>query len=221
MTVIALAISAPLAAPLHRPHLCLGAVARRAVVNLSIGCLVPAAVFYTLFAVAGVWFAILATLAWSYGTLAWRALTGRRTSALLVLTTAVLTGRTVVALATASPFVYFLQPIVSDGLLASVFLVSLVAGRPLAGRIAGDFYPVDEELAARSRIARLFRGLTMLWAVLWLAKSTIGLWLLLTVPLETYVPLKAGIALGINITSGVITLAAVAHVARRERLLAS
>lgn len=225
MTVTALAISAPLATPLatplHRPHLCLGAVARRAVVNLSIGCLVPAAVFYTLFAVAGVWFAILATLAWSYGTLAWRALTGRRTSALLVLTTAVLTGRTAVALATASPFVYFLQPIVSDGLLATVFLVSLVAGRPLAAKIAGDFYPVDEELAARSRIARLFRGLTMLWAVLWLAKSTIGLWLLLTVPLETYVPLKAGIALGINITSGVITLAAVAHVARRERLLAS
>jgi uncharacterized membrane protein len=138
-----------------------------------------------------------------------------------VLTTAVLTGRTAVALATASPFVYFLQPIVSDGLLATVFLVSLVAGRPLAAKIAGDFYPVDEELAARSRIARLFRGLTLLWAVLWLAKATVGLWLLLTVPLETYVPLKAGIALGINITSGVITLAAVAHVARRERLLAS
>src|SRR6478609_6302984 len=221
MTVTALAIPAPLAAPLPRPHLCLGAVARRAVVNVSIGCLVPAAVFYTLFAVAGVWFAILSTLAWSYGTLAWRALTGRRTSALLVLTTAVLTGRTAVALATASPFVYFLQPIVSDGLLASVFLVSLVAGRPLAAKIAGDFYPVDEELAARSRIARLFRGLTMLWAVLWLAKATLGLWLLLTVPLETYVPLKAGMALGINIASGVITLAAVAHVARRERLLAA
>lgn len=221
MTVTALAISAPLATPLHRPHLCLGTVARRAAVNLSIGCLVPAAVFYTLFAVAGVWFAILATLAWSYGTLAWRALTGRRTSALLVLTTAVLTGRTAVALATASPFVYFLQPILSDGVLATAFVVSLVAGRPLAAKIAGDFYPVDEELAARSRIARLFRGLTMLWAALWLAKATIGLWLLLTVPLETYVPLKAGIALGINITSGVITLVAVAHVARRERLLAA
>ena len=61
----------------------------------------------------------------------------------------------------------------------------------------------------------------MLWAFLWLAKATLGLWLLLTMPLESHVPLKAAIALGINITSGVITLAAVAHVARRERLLAA
>jgi len=61
----------------------------------------------------------------------------------------------------------------------------------------------------------------MVWAFLWLAKATLGLWLLLTMPLESYVPLTAAIALGINITSGVITLAAVAHVARRERLLAA
>src|SRR6478752_2531468 len=131
MTVATLALPAPLAVPLEpplpRPRVGLGAVARRAGVNLSIGCLVPAAVFYTLFAVAGVWFAILTTLAWSYGTLAWRALTGRRTSALL----------------------------------------------------------------------------------------------LLTMPLEAYVPIKAGLALGINIASGVVTLVAVAHVARRERLLAA
>lgn len=220
MTVTALSLPAPIA-PIARPHLCLGTVARRAGVNLSIGCLVPAAVFYTLFAVAGVWFAILTTLAWSYGTLAWRALTGRRTSALLVLTTAVLTGRTAVAVATANPFVYFLQPIVSDGVLAAAFLGSLLLGRPLAAKIAGDFYPVDEELAARTRIARLFRGLTLLWSVFWLAKATIGLWLLLTLPLETYVPVKAGMALGINIASGVITLVAVTHVARRERLLAA
>jgi len=219
MSVTALALPAPLAVPVSRPHLCLGTVARRAGVNLSIGCLVPAAVFYTLFAVAGVWFAILTTLAWSYGTLAWRALTGRRTSALLVLTTAVLTGRTAIALVTANPFVYFLQPVLSDALLGAAFVASLSLGRPLAGRIAGDFYPVDEELAARARIARLFRGLTLLWGVLWLAKATLGLWLLLTLPLETYVPVKAGLALGINIASGVITLTAVAHVARRERLL--
>jgi hypothetical protein len=220
MTVTALALPAPLAVPISRPHIRIGSVARRAAVNLGIGCIVPAAVFYTLFAAAGVWVAIIATLAWSYGTLGWRAVTRRRTSALLVLTTVVLTGRTAVAVATANPFVYFLQPIVTDALLAAAFLVSIGLGRPLAGKVAGDFYPVDAELASRTRIARLFGGLTLLWAVLWLAKATLGLWLLLTLSLDTYVPLKAGIAFGVNLASAAITIAAVAHVARREKLLA-
>lgn len=223
MSVATFALPVPLALPLEpppaRPHVGIGAVARRAGLNLGIGCLVPAAVFYTLFAVAGVWTAILATLAWSYGTLTWRALTGRRASGLLLITTAVLTGRTAVALATDSPFLYFLQPIVTDGLIAGAFLVSLHRGRPLVGRLAGDFYPVDDELAARPRVARLFRHLTIAWAALWLTKSTGGLWLLLTQPLETYVPVKALLVLAVHAVALVSTVGAAAYVARREGLL--
>lgn len=220
MTVATLALPVPLAPPLARPCVGLGAVARRASVSVGIGCLVPAAVFYSLFALAGIWTAIVATLAWSYGALAWRAVSGRRTSGLLLLTTAVLTGRTLVALATDSTFVYFLQPIVTDGLIAVAFLVSLHQGRPLIARLAGDFYPVDDELAARPRVARLFRGLTALWAGLWLTKSTAGLWLLLTQPLATYVPAKAGLVLVVHLVALVSTLGAAAYVARREGLLA-
>jgi len=223
MTVATLALPAPLAVPLEpplpRPRVGLGAVARRAGVNLGIGCLVPAAVFYTLFAVAGVWPAIVATLGWSYGTLACRALSGRRTCGLLLLTTAVLTARTAVALATDSTFLYFLQPIVTDALIAAAFVVSLHRGRPLVARLAGDFYPVDEELAARPRVARLFRGLTAAWTALWLTKSTVGLWLLLTQPLETYVPAKALLVLAVHVVALVGTLGAAAYVARREGLL--
>ena len=61
------------------------------------------------------WTAIVGALAWSYGAIAWRALTGRRTSGLLILTAIVMTGRTVIALVTDSTFLYFLQPIISDG----------------------------------------------------------------------------------------------------------
>jgi uncharacterized membrane protein len=219
MSVTAIALPASCALPVARPHVCLGAVARRTAVSLSIGCVVPAVVFYALFVVGGVWMAILATLAWSYGALGWRALSGRRTSALLVLTTAVLTARTAVAVATDSPFVYFLQPIVTDALIAAVFLISLRTARPLAGKLLADFYPVDSELAVRPRVVRLFRGLTMMWAALWLAKGTLGLWLLLTQPLETYVPVKAALALGINLMVAVVTIAAAAYVARREGLV--
>jgi len=223
MSVTAVALPVPLLAATApaRPRVGLGAVARRAGTNLGIGCLVPAALFYALFAVAGIWTAILAALAWSYAVLGWRALAGRRTPALLVLTTAVLTARTGVALVTDSTFVYFLQPIVTDGLIAAAFLVSLRGGRPLAGRLAADFYPVDAALAARPRVARLFRGLTVAWAGLWLAKSSLGLWLLLTQPLETFVPVKAAVVLAVHVVAVVSTIGAAAYVARREGLLGS
>jgi intracellular septation protein A len=197
----------------------LGAIARRTGLNLAIGCLVPAVVFYGVFHVAGVWTAIVATLAWSYGTLAWRALTGRRTPGLLVLTTAVLTGRTVLALVADSAFLYFLQPIVIDVGIATVFLLSVRAGRPLAARIAGDFYPIDDDLAARPRIRALFRRLTVLWATVWLGKATLGLWLLLTQPLDVYIPVKAVAVLAINVTAMATTVAAAAYVGRHEGLI--
>ena len=57
----------------------------------------------------------------------------------------------------------------------------------MVARLAGDFYPMDHELAARPRIRRLFRNLTVLWAVLGLAKATMTLWLLQSQSLETFV----------------------------------
>lgn len=219
MTVTALGLPVLPAAPAttHRPHPCLVAVARRAGVSLAIGCVVPATVFYTVVCVSGVWTAILAALGWSYGTLAWRRATGRRTPALLVLTTAVLTARTTVALVADSAFVYFLQPIVLDIAIATVFLLSLRTTRPVIARLAGDFYPVDDELAARPTIVRHFRRLTVLWATMWLAKAAIGLSLLLTQPLETYVLVKGITVLVVNTTAMAATLTAAAFVLRRER----
>ncbi|MFC7495276.1 MULTISPECIES: VC0807 family protein [unclassified Nocardioides] len=220
----------PIVANIHLPHRAsaqehgeplprLGAIARRTGLNLAIGCVVPATVFYAVFHVAGVWTAIIATLAWSYGTLAWRALTGRRIPGLLVLTTAVLTGRTALALVMNSAFLYFLQPIIIDMAIATVFLLSLRTGRPLVARIAGDFYPIDERLAARPRIRALFRHLTVLWATLWVTKGVLGLWLLLTQPLHVFIPMKAVAVLIVNVSAMAITIAAAAYVGRREGLV--
>lgn len=218
VTAIALPVSLAPAVATARPRVGIRAIARRAAVNLGIGCVVPAAVFYTLFALAGVWTAILATLAWSYGALGWRVLAGKRIPAVLVLTTGVLTARTGVALATDSPFIYFLQPVVTDAVIAFVFLASL-RGRPIAGKLAADFYPVDDELAARPRVDRLFRGLTFAWAALCLVKSSFGMWLLLTHPLETFVPVKAAVILCLHAAAAASMIAAATYVARREGLI--
>ena len=190
-------------------------------VSLLIAVVVPAVVFYCFFVLAGVWIAIVAALGWSYGAIAWRALTTRRTSGLLILVAILLTGRTALSVVAGSTWLYFLQPIISDGVVATVFLLSLASARPMVARLAGDFYPMDHELAARPRVRRLFWHLTVLWAVLGLAKATMTLWLLQSQSLETFVLVKSIFMLAINVLAAVATIGLAALVARKEGLLGS
>jgi hypothetical protein len=201
----------------HRPSLL--TVVRRVSLSLLVAVVVPAVLFYGVFVLAGVWPAIFAALAWSYGAIGWRAATGRRTSGLLILAAALLTGRTVLSVVADSTWLYFLQPIISDGAVAALFLLSLASARPMVARLAGDFYPMDHELAMRPRIRRLFRNLTILWAVLGLAKATVTLWLLQSQSLETFVLVKSAMMLGVNVLAAFATIALAAVVARQEGLL--
>lgn len=205
-------------APPHH-HVPLRAVVRRVAVSLVVACAIPATVFYTSFRLYGVWTAIVVALSWSYGTIAWRAVTGRRPSGLLLLTALLLTARTVIALAASSTFLYFLQPIISDAVVATAFLVSLTTARPMVARLAGDFYPMDDELHCRPRVRRLFRDLTLLWAGLCLVKAGLTLWLLESTSLQTFVTVKSIGALSINMLAAGVTVGLAVLVARREGLL--
>ncbi len=203
----------------HRPSLV--AVIRRVSLSLLIAVVVPAVLFYGFFVLAGVWTAIVAALVWSYGAIAWRAVTRRRTSGLLILTALLLTGRSALSVVADSPWLYFLQPIISDGLVAVLFLLSLASARPMVARLAGDFYPMDHELAARPRIRALFRNLTAMWAVLGLAKATTMLWLLQSQTLGTFVLVKSISMLTANVLAAFATIGLAALVARKEGLLGS
>jgi intracellular septation protein A len=203
----------------HRPSLV--AVIQRVSMSLLIAVIVPAVVFYAFFVLAGVWTAIIAALVWSYGAIAWRAVTRRRTSGLLILAAILLTGRTALSVVADSTWLYFLQPIISDGVVAALFLLSLASARPMVARLAGDFYPMDHELAARPRVRRLFWHLTVLWAVLGLAKANITLWLLQSQSLETFVLAKSISMLAINVLAAFATIGLAALVAREEGLMGS
>ena len=205
------------AATPHRPSL--AAVTKRVSLSLLIAVIVPAVVFYGFFVLAGVWTAIIAALGWSYGAIAWRAATGRRTSGLLILAAILLTGRTALSIAADSAWLYFLQPVISDGIVALLFLISLASARPMVARLAGDFYPMDRELAMRPRVRRLFWHLTLFWGVLGLARASMTLWLLQSQSLETFVLVK-GISMSlINVVAAFATIGLAALVARREGLL--
>ena len=191
----------------------------RVSLSLLIAVVVPAVLFYGVFVLAGVWTAIVVALLWSYGAIAFRALTRRRTSGLLILAAILLTGRTVLSMVADSAWLYFLQPVISDGLVAALFLLSLASARPMVARLAGDFYPMDHELAMRPRIRRLFWRLTVLWAVLGLAKAGTTLWLLQSQTLETFILVKSVSMLAINVLAAFATIGLAALVARQEGLM--
>ncbi|WP_310525954.1 VC0807 family protein [Nocardioides sp.] len=219
LTTLTPATPDPVGAAPHRPSLT--AVTTRVSLSLLIAVVIPAVVFYGVFVLAGVWTAIVAALVWSYGAIAWRAVTGRRTSGLLILAAILLTGRTLLSVVADSTWLYFLQPVISDGAVAGLFLLSLASARPMVARLAGDFYPMDHELAARPRIRRLFWHLTVLWAVLGLAKASMTLWLLQSQSLETFVLVKSVSMLAINLMAAFATIGLAALVARKEGLMGS
>jgi len=198
----------------------LATIIHRVGLSLLIAAVIPGVLFYVCFTVGNVWVAILMALGWSYGALAFRALTGRRTSGLLVLTAALLTGRTVITFATGSTFLYFLQPVISDGVVGTTFLLSLATARPVVARLAGDFYPMDRDVAMRLRVRRLFWHLTMLWALLCLGKATMTMWLLQSASLDTLVLVKTISVPTINTLAALATITAAVAVARKEGLLA-
>ena len=201
----------------HRPSLLM--VIRRVSMSLLIACIIPATIFYVSLLAWGVWTAIITALVWSYGALLWRKVTQRRTSGLLILTAGLLTGRTLISIVADSTFLYFLQPIISDGVVALAFLLSLATARPLVARLAGDFYPMDHELHLRPRIQRLFWHLTLMWAVLCVGRAMASLWLLLSQSVETFVLVKSIFMLTLNVVAVAATIGASVWVARKEGLM--
>jgi hypothetical protein len=197
----------------------LRAVVGRVGLSLLVACAIPAALFNSFLRLEGVWTAIFVALGWSYGAIVWRAVTRRRTSGLLILTALVMTGRTLLALLTDSTFLYFLQPIITDGLMGAAFIATLATARPMVARMAGDFYPMDDDLHVRPRIRRLFWFLTLMWALLCLGKATASLWLLESQSLETFVLVKSVSVLLLNGLAVAMTIGAATLVARREGLL--
>lgn len=212
--VDAASVSAP---AVERPRL--RSVLRHLGLSLLWANLVPSALFYICFAAGNVWAALIAALVWCYGAMAWRVTTRRRTSGLLWLTAVGLTAKTALTFATGSTFLYFAQPAVNDASVALLFLASLVTARPVVARLAGDFYPMNDDVAKRPRIQRLFWRLTLLWALICLVKALVTVWLLESMPLMTFVAVKSVLTPSIAIMGAIATVVIAFRVARTEGLL--
>jgi hypothetical protein len=202
-----------------QPRPRLAAILGHLFLSLLTANIIPAALFYVCLVTVGVWAALIAALVWCYGAVSWRMATRRRASGLLLLTVAILTVRTVFALASGDTFVYFLQPVLSDIVVATAFLVSLATARPVVARLAADFYPMSDDLARRPRVQQLFWRLTLLWALVCIGKAGISFWLLQTQSVAAFVLTKNLALLTLTALATAATVAASAAVARKEGLL--
>ncbi len=197
----------------------LPAILRHVTVSLLVAVVIPATLFYVSLVTLGMTPAIIAAMAWTYAAIAVRYLAGKPVSGLLLIMATVLTIRSVFTLSTGNTFVYFLQPLVSDGTIALLFLASLATARPVVARVAADFYPMDVRLAMLPRVRRLFRRLTMMWGSVCLAKGLVGLWLLLSLSTEAFVLVKSISMIVMTALAVVVTIWGSAVVLRKERLL--
>ncbi|WP_019876693.1 VC0807 family protein [Sporichthya polymorpha] len=201
----------------ERPSL--GAVVKHLTLAILTANIIPGLLFYSCMLASNIWLALTVALCWCYGAAAWRSVTKRRASILLYLTIIGLTGKTIFAFATGSTYFYFLQPALSDVVVATLFLGSLLTARPVVARLANDFYPMDDDLHGRARVQRLFWRLTLLWAVIVGIKATLSLYLLHTQPTDDYVAMKTVFAPALIAGGAAVTVWLSAKVARHEGLL--
>jgi drug/metabolite transporter (DMT)-like permease len=188
---------------LHLPpirELALGAVPR-----LVEGVLCPTALFLLLMNTIGLGAAILGGFGWSVSVIVVRRLLGRRVPTLVFVGLSVLFLRTLLALATGSSFLYFIQPTVGAGVIGIVILASALAGRPVVLRIARDFCPLPVDSMRDPHLRRFFLGISFLWGAQQLLNSGITLWLLVSQSVSTYVVTRAAMswslsALAIGVT---------------------
>jgi uncharacterized membrane protein len=194
-------------------------IAVRVTLSLLIAVIAPAVLFASSAVLINVTAAMIVALGWMAGMITWRAATGRCVSALLVLTGTIMAVKTGITFATGNTFIYFVQPVFVDALVASLFLGSLWSARPLVARLAPDFCPMSSEIAARPGICRLLRSLTLMWGVVILVKGSVTLWLLVSLSTVDFVVIKSGTILGLTATAVAATVVWSFVVGRREGLL--
>lgn len=191
-------------------------VARHAIPRVVEGTLVPLALFLIGLHVIGVWGAMFAGLVWTYGAILVRLALRRRVPGILVIGALTLTVRTVIAMASHSAVVYFLQPSLGTIALSAAFLLSVPIDRPLAGRLAADFCPLSLEVHGNRHVRDFFRRISLLWAAAQAANAALTLWLLFSQSLSTFVVFRSVVSSGTTLTAIVISTLWFRHHMRRH-----
>jgi hypothetical protein len=166
-------------------------VATHAAPRIIEGTLIPLGLFLLGLRILGVWGAMTAGLVWVYALILIRVFMRRRVPGVLLIGAVTLTARTIVAMASHSVVVYFLQPSLGTMLIAAAFLFSVAINRPLAGRLAADFCPLSSEVRSNTHVRTFFRQVSLLWAFMQAMNAAVTVYLLFSQSLGTFVVLRS------------------------------
>jgi Protein of unknown function (DUF3159) len=191
--------------PVHFEIPSLRALARHAVPRVVEGTVVPLALFIVTLRVLGVWGAMAVGLAWGYGLITLRLLLRRRVPGVLLIGTATVTVRTLIAALSGSTFIYFLQPTLGTAAVATAFLLSVPLNRPLAGKLADDFCPIPADLHTNTHVRQFFRQVSLLWAFTQGLNVGVTLWLLFTQSIGTYVVAKTAASMCLTVGAIIVS----------------
>jgi hypothetical protein len=98
------------------------------------------------------------------------------------------------ALLSQSPIGYFAPPVFVNLAYGSVFLVSVALGRPLAGVLAMETYPLPAEIRALPAVRRTFAHISIVWGVYLLFRAAFRLFVLLNYSVDVYVAVNVATA---------------------------
>ncbi len=185
----------------------LGPMVRHALPRVLEGTVIPFAIFLLVLKLGGFVPAVFAGLAWTYAAAFRHVQGGRRVPGLLVLALTTMTARAIVAAATGSAVLYFIQPTIGTALVGSAYLLSVAIGRPLAGKLASDFCPIDPDLLSNPVVRTFFLRVSLLWALVYLGNAAVTTWLLFTQPIVVYVAIRS--VLGMVLTAAAIVVSIV------------
>jgi hypothetical protein len=144
------------------------------------GALVPFGLFLVVEAIAGTGVAMAVGLSWSAIAIARRTVRSRRIPTMILVGAAMLGVRAVIAATTGSVFLYFLQPMLGAGVLATAFMWSVVRGQPLARRFASDLALLPSHVFHDPVFHDFFQRVSLMWAIVVLANAGFGFWMLVT-----------------------------------------
>jgi hypothetical protein len=179
----------------------LSTMVRHALPTVIEGTVVPVAVFWVALRIVGPWTALFVGLGWVYVCIARRVVQRRRVPGVLVIAAATATCRVALAVATDSLTLYFLQPSVGTVAMSLAFLVSVLANRPLAARLAHDFLPMPDAWVEQAWVRRFFLRISLLWAAVLLANAALGVWLVLSQSVEVIALVRPATASALTVTA--------------------
>jgi hypothetical protein len=139
--------------------------ARRGLRLLLETVVVPTMILYTCMLTVGSMAGLIGVLAWCAVTVAVRMATMGRVPGVLLLSITMLVGRTALALALSSVYVYLLQPVAGSMVMAVLFIGSALIGRPITLRLAQDFVHLPVRMTEDRRVRRMFVQVSLLWGI--------------------------------------------------------